>query len=148
MRTLHVAAASAGWNGRRAVAAVLRWEGEERSKIVVRCLERHDATPAGYRALVLGLWEARRAGAKLVNVAIHAPDVAAHLEGIQEPPVAVIGSYLQVRALLNVFQRVRMQYVSASHNRRAVAAALAAVRPRARYADLPLWMAAARAEAA
>jgi len=148
MRMLHVAAASADWNGRRAVAAILRWEGEDESKTVVRLLEPDDAAPLGYRALVLGLWEARRAGAKIVEVAIDAPDIAAQVEGAEEPPSDVIGPYLQVRALLNAFRQVRIRHVPSSHNQRAAATAALVVRPRLRYADLPLWAAAARTEAA
>ncbi|MGH2376481.1 MAG: reverse transcriptase-like protein [bacterium] len=147
MRTLHVAAASAGWSTRRAVAAVLRWDGEEESKTIVRCLEQDDSAPAGYRALVLGLWEARRAGAKLVDVAIDAAEVAAQVEGTEEPAVEVIGPYLQVRALLNAFDHARIRYVLSPYVRRAATAAAVAVRPRPRYTDLPLWVA-SRTEAA
>ncbi len=142
MRTLHVAVASAAWNTRRAVAAVLRWEGEEASKTIVRGLEQDDAAPAGYRAVVLGLWEARRAGAKLLDVAVDAPEVSAHLEGTEEPPVEVIGPYLQARAMLNAFDHVRIRHVLRSPSmQRAAKAAAVAVRPRPRYADLPLWVA-------
>ncbi|MGQ0549375.1 MAG: reverse transcriptase-like protein [Armatimonadota bacterium] len=148
MRTLHVAAASADWNGRRAVAAVLRWDGEDESKTIVRCLEPHDSTPAGYRALVLGLWEARRAGAKLVDLALDAPEVVAQVEGTEQPSADVIGPYLQVRALLNVFHQARIRHLPPSSMARAARAASVAVRPRPRYADLPLWAAARRTEAA
>ena len=141
MRTLHVAVASAGWDTRRAVAAVLRWDGGEESKTIVRCLEQDDSAPAGYRALVLGLWEARRAGAKFVDVAVDAPEVAAQVEGIEEPTVDVIGPYLQVRALINAFDRARIRHALSPYVQRAAKAAAVAVRPRPRYADLPLWVA-------
>ncbi|HET8679656.1 MAG TPA: reverse transcriptase-like protein [bacterium] len=141
MTTLHVAVASAGWNTRRAVAAVLRWDGQEESKTIVRGLEQDDSAPAGYRALVLGLWEARRAGAKLVDIAVDAPEVAAQVEGTEDPPIEVIGPYLQVRAMLNAFDHARIRYVLSPHVQRAAKAAAVAVRPRPRYADLPLWVA-------
>lgn len=147
MRALHVAVASAVWNTRRAVAAVLRWDAEDESKTVVRCLEQDDSAPAGYRALVLGLWEARRAGAKLLDVAVDTPEVAAQVEGTEEPAVEVIGPYLQVRALLNAFDRVRIRHVLTPSVQRAANAAAVAVRPRPRYTDLPLWVA-SRARAA
>lgn len=142
MKTLHVAVASAAWNTRRAVAAVLRWDGEEESKTIVRSLEQDDAAPAGYRAVVLGLWEAKRVGAKLLEVAVDAPEVSAHLEGTEEPPVDVIGPYLQARAMLNAFDRVQIRHVLHSPSmQRAAKAAAMALRPKPRYADLPLWVA-------
>ncbi len=144
MRTLHIStAAFATSNGRSAVAAVLRWDRIGEPRIVVRRLQRGDRVPPGYRALALGLWEARRAGARMVELSIDDAEVVAQVQGIEPPPAGAIGPYLQVRALLNAFRRARVRYAAAAPNQDASAAAASALRPRPpAYADLPLWAAA------
>jgi hypothetical protein len=114
--------------------------------VIVRRLRRDDAVPAGYRALVLGLWEARRAGARSLELSGDDPDVVAQIQGAEPPPPAAIGPYLQVRALLNAFRKSRIRCAASEHSRDAAAAAAVAVRSRRRSdAELPLWAAASKA---
>jgi hypothetical protein len=141
VKTLHLAVACAAWDGRRAVAAVMRWRNGGEPQLVVRRLDQEDTAPAGYRALALGLYEARRMGAKIVEVAIDDPEVTAQLDGTDDPPAEVTGPYLEARGLLNAFRRVDFRAMASPLLDRATAAATAAVRPQPRYADLPLWVA-------
>lgn len=130
-------------DGRTAVAAVARAQEGDRPRIVVRRLRRGDSAPVAYRALLVALWEARRAGVRRLVVSTDDPDVAAHLAGQTAPPPEAVGPYLQVRALLHAFASAEVHYLAREHNFEAVAAAAAAAGHRQpAYADLPLWRAA------
>lgn len=144
MKALRVAtAARAGTDGAGATAAVLRWQGAGEPRVVVRRLPRHDKVPPAYRALLLGLWEARRAGASALVISTDDAEVMAQVEGTQPPPPEAVGSYLQVRALLNAFRSAAVRYVAPVRNQEAAFAAAAAGHARRPvYADLPLWAAA------
>jgi hypothetical protein len=142
--TLRVStAAYATPDGRAAVAAVVRTPEADRPRIVARRLRRGDGAPPAYRALLVALWDARRAGARRLVVSTDDPDVAAHLAGQAPPPVEAVGAYVQVRALLHAFAFAEVRYLAREHNFEAVAAAAAAVGHRQpACADLPLWRAA------
>ncbi len=141
---LHVTtAAYAASDARCAVSAVLRWDGDDAPRIVVRRLRRQDRVPPAYRALLLALWDARRSGARALVVSTDDAEVASQLAGNVPPPAGAIGPYLQVRALLNAFGSAEIRFVARERNYEAIAAAAAAIDPRRPvYADLPLWRAA------
>jgi len=142
--TLHVStAAYALPDGRTAVAAVFRVEGDDRPRIVVRRLTRTDTAPPAYRALLLALWDAQRMGARRLAVSTDDVEVAAQLDGAAPPAVEAVGPYLQVRALLRSFAFAEIRYIERERNFEAIAAAAAAVEHRQPVCqDLPLWRAA------
>ena len=141
---LHVATAvRPRADGSVMLAAVLRWNGTGASRVVVRRQRETDMTVAAYRALLLGLGEARRAGAR--ELVLYAGDVsvAAQLKGVEPAPAGALGPYLQVRALLNAFRFATVRHVETVAGQEAVFAAAAAVHSRRpAYSDLPLWAAA------
>ncbi len=141
---LHVATAvRPRGDGSVMLAAVLRWNGTATPKVVVRRQREADPIGAVYRAMLLGLAEARRAGARALVLYTDDTGVAAQLEGIERPPAGALGPYLQVRALLNAFRSARVRYVETPATQEAVFAASAAFHSRRpAYADLPLWAAA------
>lgn len=131
---------------RGTIAAVLRREGDDSPHVIVRRLRHGDDAPPAYRALLLALWEARRLGARRLILGTDDAEVAAQIRGRAEPPVA-LGPYLQVRALLNAFLSVDLEWLAPAADpdtATAWAAAAGEVHPREqRYTDLPLWVAAA-----
>ena len=136
-------AAYAAPDGRTAVAAVSRSDGDDRPRIVVRRLRRADTVPSAYRALLLALWDARRWGTRRLVVATDDVEVAAQLDGVAPPAVGAVVPYLQVRALLHAFGSAEVRYIDREHNFEAIAAAAAAVEYRQPVClDLPLWRAA------
>ena len=140
--TLHVAtAARAGIEG-VTLTAVLRWDGAGSRRVIARRQRHGNVTAAAYRAIVLGLTEARRLRARTVIVYVDDPDVVAQLDGAGSPPPAVVGLYLQVRALLNAFRSAQVRYNAVPAGDGAVGAAGAAVDRGPVYTDLPLWAAA------
>jgi ribonuclease HI len=149
-RTLRVATAARPVPGNRtAIAAVLRWEGADASRTIVRRLPRCEAAQGVYRALLLGLWEARRAGARQVAIVTDDADVVAQVAAGDAPPADAIGLFLQVRALRNAFLETRIEArdalmdVDLAAAQFAAAAAGSARRAAYGYKDLPLWAAAA-----
>jgi len=141
---LHVGtAARARANGGVTSAVVLRWGDTGPPRVIVRRQREGDITAAAYRAVVLGLVEARRVRAREVIIYADDADVVAQLDGTERPPAAVLGLYLQVRALLNAFRSAHVRHSAARPNQEAVFAAAAALhRRRPVYTDLPLWAAA------
>lgn len=130
-------------DGRTAVAAVFRSEGNDQPRIVVRRLTRTDTVPPAYRALLLALWDAQRIGARRLVVSTDDIEVAAQLDGEAPPAVEAVGPYLQVRALLRSFAFAEIRYIERERNFEAIAAAAAAVEHRQPVCqDLPLWRAA------
>ena len=144
IRTLYVATAGRpSADGRTALAVVSRWEGDGESRRVVRRVPRCDPVTAAYRALLLGLWVARRKGARAVVVGTDDAEVAAQVNGAAAPPPDAIGLYVQVRALRNAFEAAQVVVrdpASDPDGEAAVFAAAAAGTTRhPGYADLPLW---------
>jgi hypothetical protein len=102
--------------------------------------------PVAWRALLLGLWTARRTGVREVVLAVEDDGIVAVIDGGTAPPPAAAMVYLQVRALLNAFRSwsVRIAWPDDSDLASAVAAVHAADHPGgAGVAELPLWRAAA-----
>ncbi len=141
---LHVATAVRRRGGGGVMlAAVLRWNGTGAPRVVVRRERETDLAVATYRALLLGLGEARRAGARALVLYAGDASVAAQLEGTEPPPAGTLGPYLQVRALLNAFRSASVRHVETMAGEEAVFAAAAAFHSRRpAYSDLPLWAAA------
>lgn len=142
-RTLSIAtAARAGIDGVTS-AAVLRWDGAGSTRVIARRQGGGDVTAGAYRAVVLGLMEARRLRARAVVIYVDDADVAAQLDGAESPPPAAVGLYLQVRALMNAFRSAHVRYSATPAGGGAVDAAVATLhRRRPVFEDLPLWAAA------
>jgi len=141
-------AARAGPRGRpgdRGVAtACLRWP-DGTTRTIVRRIRRDDPVPAAWRALLLGLWAARRAGARALTLVLDDPDVAAVLDGRAEPPADAVIPSLQSRALLNAFRSTAIR-IGSGNDPDLEAAGFAAASGgagRAGLAGLPLWSMAA-----
>lgn len=132
-----------GPGGRSAAAAVLRWEGRHEARAIVRRLHPFDNTPPAYRALLLGLWRARRMGAHDLHLILEDPEVLGQLEGRDAVPTEAMVPWLQVRALLNAFRSVEFGALltegDPDHARAAAAAAAALNPPQPWWSDLPLW---------
>jgi hypothetical protein len=143
VKTLGLAVATrAAPSGRSAVAAVLRMpDGSTRT--VVRRPRRTDRVPPAWRALLLGLWAARRAGARALALTVEEADVVAALEGRSGPPAEAVIPYLQVRALLNAFRSVEVRLALPADPDLAATATAAGDPGSAGVAGLPLWGAAA-----
>ena len=140
---LHIATAARLKANGCASAVVLRWNATGAPRVIVRQQQTGDVMAAAYRALVLGLTEARRVRARAVIIYADDADVVAHLNGTERPPAPVLGLYLQVRALLNAFRSAQVQHCAARETPEAVFAAAAAFRRRRPvYSDLRLWAAA------
>ncbi len=145
MRRLRAATAGHAVLGSRgAIAAVLRWDGNESSRIIVRRLRRNDPAPPAYRGLLLALWEARRMGARELILGTDDADVAACLNGTGAPTEEATVPYLQIRALLHAFRSAEVRHLTPGWDRDATTAAEAALHPdRPICTDLPLWACAA-----
>lgn len=142
-RTLHVAATVREVRGRAVCVASLRWDSEEHGRVVRRRL-RHTCGSATHRAVLVALWEAHRSGARTVVVRTDDAAVVAQLAGREATPASALPCCLQIRAMANAFTDVEIRYADAANDAEmyAVTSAIAVGAPR-RYADLPLWVAAA-----
>lgn len=58
-----------------------------------------------YRAILAALLRARRLGARAVRLSVDDADLTGQLCGCRDIPPALIGLYLQARALLNAYRR-------------------------------------------
>jgi hypothetical protein len=96
---------------------------------------------ADFRAILYALWNSRRLGSRWVAVYSDNPGVVAQINGDGEVDPALVGPYLEVRALLHAYRGARVEVQESHWGRDALAAAEAA---RAGYTDdilddLPLW---------
>ncbi|MBI3998782.1 MAG: reverse transcriptase-like protein [Armatimonadetes bacterium] len=141
---VHVAtAARPAGDGSFAIAAVLRWDGPRSPRVATRRLRRQDQIPPVYRALLFGLWEARRLGARSIVLATDDADAVAVLSGTASPPAGAVVACLQIRALLYAFETAEISWLAPARNQEAIFAAEAATHcRRPAYSDLPLWAAA------
>jgi len=131
--------------GRAGIAVVIRWQPTGETRTVTRRLRRYEATRSSYRALLAGLWEARRMGARHIVVSTDDPAVAAQLAGTDVPAPEATGLYLQVRALCNAFRSAEVRHAEPDRAADAWDAVIAVERADATapmaHADLPLWAA-------
>lgn len=154
-RTLHAATAvRVGPRGRAAAAVVLRWDEDGRPRdeslgphTIVRRLRKGDPVPPAYRALLLALWEARRLGTRVIILSTDDAEVVSQLQGTAHPTTEAVGAYLQVRALLNAFRSVEVEWRTAADDPDTAAATARAASALGQAvtgcSDLPLWTAAA-----
>jgi hypothetical protein len=102
---------------------------------------------ASYRAILHGVWRAKRLGAQRVRVFTEHPEIVAQLEGHGEVPAELTGLYLQTKAMLNAYRWARVELIVRELNTDAASAAMAAVEQPTAPAtgadeddlDLPLW---------
>ena len=99
----------------------------------------------GYRAILHGLWRAKRLGARQVEVFCDITEVVNQLTGMVAVPPEQIGAYLQVKALLNAFRRSSVQPIPPGQNVEVASTANAAVSANpSGVDDLPLWASTSR----
>lgn len=91
---------------------------------------------AGFRGLLHALWLAKRFGARTVRVGCNVPEVVAMAQGAAPVPEALVGPYLQVRALVHAYKAVELAVVD---DEAAGAAARVAIGDESHLADLPLF---------
>ncbi len=64
---------------------------------------------AAFRGIVYALWNARRLGPRRVIVYCDNPSVVAQINGCQDVDPALVGPYLEVRALLHAYRSARVE---------------------------------------
>jgi hypothetical protein len=125
------------------VAVVLRWPDTGACRVAVETV-RPNGVPLAYRALLAALWAARRVRARRLVIEADDPAVAAvsaQVAGGAEVPRGAAIALLQIRALLNAFDEVRLRCVPSGENDAVFAASAARVARVPAYRDLPLWAA-------
>lgn len=103
---------------------------------------------AAFRAILYALWNSRRLGARWVVVHSDNPGVVAQVNGEQEVDSALVGPYLEVRALLHAYRSARVEAgeIQWSQEARDAAEAARAGRGEDIIEDLPLWAGQAQRE--
>lgn len=96
---------------------------------------------AAFRGILYALWNSRRLGSRSVIVHSDNPDVVDQINGVRDVDPALVGPYLEVRALLNAYRGARVEAGDTIWGQEAAAVAKAA---RERDSsdiveDLPLW---------
>jgi ribonuclease HI len=135
-------------DGRRAAGVAIRDAGGM-LRVAGRPLGDASADEAAYRAILRGLWMARRLGARRASVFTEDAQIAAQLNGQVEVPPSLVGLYLQTKAMMNAYRWSSVQLVPRAQNAEAVLAAAEAldrtVIPGAydeEELEMPLWLAA------
>lgn len=96
---------------------------------------------ASFRGIIYALWNSRRLGARRVVVHSDNPGVVAQINGDQEVDPALVGPYLEVRALLHAYRSAGVRVDQTMWNLEALEVAQGA-RPgdiQETIEDLPLW---------
>ncbi len=96
---------------------------------------------AAFRGILHALWNSRWIGARRVVVHSDNLGVVAQINGEQEVDSALVGSYLEVRALLHAYRSARVEAGEMHWSGEALDAAEAARAGQAEdiIEDLPLW---------
>ena len=96
---------------------------------------------AAFRGILFALWNSRRFGARRIVVHAETPDVVAQINGEREITPALVGPYLEVRALLHAYRGARVKADETLWGREAAALAKTAVQHDTddTIEDLPLW---------
>jgi hypothetical protein len=96
---------------------------------------------AAFRGIVYALWNARRLGSRRVVVHSDNPGVVAQIGGNRDVDPALVGPYLEARALLHAYRAARVEVQMTCWGREAQAAAEAAQGGDTdeMIEDLPLW---------
>jgi ribonuclease HI len=113
-------------NGRSGIGVVLR-AGGQTTRVIRRAVRAGSPAEAAYRALLAGLWHARRAGARRARAYADHPEVVRQLNGDQDLPAELTGVYLQVRALMNAYRWCEVECLSREANAEAALAAVEAL---------------------
>jgi ribonuclease HI len=113
-------------NGRAGVGVVLR-AGGQTTQVIRRAVRAGSPAEATYRALLVGLWHARRGGARQARVHADHLEVVAQLNGDQDLPAEFTGVYLQVRALMNAYRKCELDYLRRDANAEAALTAVEAL---------------------
>lgn len=122
--TLDIYTSTAARNGRVAAGVVIRDATGRTLRVTARSLEATSHEEAAYRALLHGLWRARKMGARRARVYSDDADVVAQLEGTSEVPVELIGPYLQTKAMLNAYRWSSVDLIERDRNAEAALAAM------------------------
>jgi probable phosphoglycerate mutase len=134
-------------DGRAAFGVVIRDVDGQVLRVSGRALGEASVEVASYRAILHGVWRAKRLGARRVRVFTEHPEMVAQLEGHTEVRADLIGLYLQTKAMLNAYRWSHVELVVREHNADAALAAVEALEHTAAPAgaaeeddlDLPLW---------
>mgnify|MGYP001216248894 CR=1 FL=1 len=96
---------------------------------------------AAFRGILYALWNSRRLGSRWVVVHSDNPDVVAQINGVLDVDPALVGPYLEVRALLHAYRGARVEAGETIMGREAAAVAQAAIEHDTDdiVEDLPLW---------
>lgn len=142
-KTLHVYVAAADPAGGRAGMGIVFVDGDGRVLRRIGCALPGVTTRdlAAFRGILYALWNSRRLGSHRVVVHSDHPDVVDQINGVRDVDPALVGPYLEVRALLHAYRAAR---VSAGETVWGREAALIAEASRERdtndiVEDLPLW---------
>jgi ribonuclease HI len=131
-------------SGQLAIGVVMRDAEGRTVSVATRVLGSVSRDEAAYRALLLGLWRAKRVGVQRIRVYADHRDVVDQVQGHREVPPPLVGLYLQVRAMLNAYRWRTLEAIERPQNAEAALAAMEALdRPPARddLDSLPLWRA-------
>jgi ribonuclease HI len=134
-------------DGRAAFGVVIRDVDGQVLRVSGRVLEDASLEIASYRAVLHGVWRAKRLGAQRVRVFTEHPEIVAQLEGHGAVPADLIGLYLQTKAMLNAYRWSRVELIVRELNADAALAASGSFEQATAPAgaaddddlDLPLW---------
>lgn len=137
----------AAGDGLAALGVVIRDVDGQVLRVSGRALGNVSLEVASYRAVLHGVWRAKRLGAQRVRVFSENPEIVAQLEGHGEVPADLIGLYLQTKAMLNAYRWSRVELIVRELNADAALAAAGSLEQATAPAgaaddddlDLPLW---------
>jgi probable phosphoglycerate mutase len=156
VQAVQVYASVAVREGRATFGVVIRDVDGQLLRVAGRALGDATDEVAAYRAVLHGVWRAKRLGARRVRVFTEHPEVVAHLAGRSEVPPDLVGLYLQTKAMLNAYRWSRVEVIAREQNAEAARAAAEAFESDAVPAGapedddvdvLPLWRSAEDAPA-
>jgi len=96
---------------------------------------------AAFRGILYALWNSRRLGSRWIVVHSDNPDVVAQINGAKDVDPALVGPYLEVRALLHAYRGARVEPGETMWGHEAAASAQTALEHDTDdvVEDLPLW---------
>lgn len=153
MQAVEIYASTAAADGRAALGVVIRDSDGQTLRVVGRLAKPAPPELMAYRAVLHGVWTAKRLGVRRIRVFTEHPEIVAQLAGDAEVPADLIGLYLQTKAMLNAYRWSSVELVTREQNAAAVQAAVetlsrghgAVVSDEDDLDLLPLWLSAERA---
>ena len=147
IHAVHVYTSVVARDGRAAFGVVIRDVDGQVLRVSGRALGDASLEVASYRAVLHGVWRAKRLGAQRVRVFTEHPDIVTQLEGHGGVPADLIGLYLQTKAMLNAYRWSRVELIVPELNADAALAAAGSLEQASAPAgaadeddlDLPLW---------